>query len=92
VKDILDPRFGDPPTDDDLSLQQSTAWDAYCMGRLERLGYDVAKQRWLYHFRNRHGFCDVADAAFERVWAAERLTWGDIEAFCTETAGAGSGA
>ena len=42
------------------------------MGRLERLGYDVRpRSRRLYHFRNRHGFTDVADNAFKRLWAAE---------------------
>ena len=85
VKDRLDPAFGDPPPDDELTLQQSTALDAYCMGRLQRLGYQVAKPRRLYHFRNRHGFSDVADAAFERLWNADGLTWADIEAVCAET-------
>ena len=85
VRDRLDPAFGKPPSDDELSLQQSTAWDAYCLGRLARLGYEVAKPRRLYHFRNRHGFTDVADAAFERMWNADGLTWSDIEAVCAET-------
>lgn len=88
VKDRLDPAFGDPPSDEDLSLQQATAWDSYGMGRLERLGYQIAKARRLYHFRNRHGFTDVADAAFERLWNADGLTWADIEAVCAETASA----
>jgi len=85
VRDRLDPNFGNPPADDDLTLQQSTAWDGYGMGRLERLGYQVAKARRLYHFRNRHGFTDVADSAFERLWNADGLTWADIEAVCAET-------
>jgi len=85
VRDRLDPAFGDAPPDDELSLQQSTAWDSYCMGRLERLGYPVAKARRLYHFRNRHGFTDTADAVFERLWNADGLTWADIEAMCAET-------
>lgn len=85
VRDRLDPDFGDPPGDDDLSLQQSTAWDAYCLGRLQRLGYDVSKPRRQYHFRNRHGFTDGADGVFERLWSADRLTWSDIEAAVAET-------
>jgi hypothetical protein len=85
VRDRLDDKFGDPPSDEELTLPQSTAWDAYGMGRLERLGYRVAKPRRLYHFRNRHGFTDVADAAFERLWNADGLTWADIEAVCAET-------
>ena len=86
AKDRLDPAFGDPPATDELPLPASTAWDAYCLGRFSRLGYDVKKPRRLYHFRNRHGFTDVADATFERLWAADGLTWADIEAACAETA------
>ena len=58
------------------------AWDVYCIGRLVRLGfkhYDN-RQRWLYHFRNRHGFTDAADDAFERLWTGDDLTWADITA------------
>lgn len=80
------PAFADAPTDEELDLAQQTAWDSYSMGRLERLGYDVRKPRRLYHFRNRHGFHDVADQAFGRLWTADSLTWSDIEAICAETA------
>jgi hypothetical protein len=86
AKDRLDPAFGEPPSNDDLTLAHATAWDAYCLGRFSRLGYDVKKPRRQYHFRNRHGFTDVADAVFERLWNAESLTWADIEAACAETA------
>jgi hypothetical protein len=82
VRDRLDPSFGDPPDDDELTLPQSVAWDAYCVGRLVRLGfthYDN-RQRRLYHFRNRHGFSDAADEAFERLWTADGLAWSDITA------------
>lgn len=80
VRDRMDPDFGDPPLDDDLSLPHSAAWEAYCVGRLGRLGHPVQRQRRLYQFRNRHGFTDAADAAFDRLWSAERLTWPDITA------------
>ena len=80
VKDRRDPAFGDPPTDSDLTLAQSVAWDAYAIGRLVRLGYRSQRQRRLYHFRNRHGFTDAADAAFEELWRADSLTWAQIEA------------
>ncbi|HET6793704.1 MAG TPA: hypothetical protein VFH45_04650 [Acidimicrobiales bacterium] len=85
VHDRRDPAFGEPPPDDALTLQQSTAWDAYCVGRCARLGYPVSRPRRLYHFRNRHGFTDVADAAFERLWTGEGITWADIEAICAQT-------
>jgi hypothetical protein len=86
AKDRSQPDFGDAPADADLDLAQQTAWDTACMGRLERLGYDVRKPRRQYHFRNRHGFSDVADRVFERLWAAESVTWADLEAACAETA------
>ena len=50
------------------------------MGRIGRLGHRVQRQRRLYHFRNRHGFTDAADAAFDRLWSGEGLTWADIVA------------
>jgi hypothetical protein len=56
------------------------------VGRLARLGYPAQRQRRLYHFRNRHGFSDVADAAFDRLWTGDGLTWADIQAVCAETA------
>jgi hypothetical protein len=83
VKDRLDPAFGDVPDDDELPLPLSVSWDVYCVGRLARLGYRAQRQRRLYHFRNRHGFTDTADAAFDRLWSAESLTWPDIEALST---------
>lgn len=86
--DRLDPSFGAPPADAELTYQQQTAWDAYALGRCDRLGYGGQKPRRRYHFRIRHGFTDVADRVFERLWGAERLTWADIESACEETAAA----
>ena len=83
--DRLDPAFGDPPGEADLSLAQGVAWDAYSVGRGVRHGIEDSEPRWRYHFRNRHGFTDVADAAFDRLWSASGLTWADIEATCAET-------
>jgi hypothetical protein len=88
AKDRLDPGFADAPPDRELDLQQHTAWETYCVGRCARAGMSPAKARRLYHFRNRHGFTDVADAVFERLWNAESLTWADLEAACAETAAA----
>ena len=78
LRDRLDPAFGVPPAEDDLTLPESVAWQAYCVGRLGRLGHPVQRQRRLYHFRNRHGFTDAADEAFDHLWTAEGLTWADI--------------
>ena len=73
-------------------LPQQVAWNAYAEGRNERLGLEVQKQRWLYHFRNRHGFSDAADAVFTRLWTADGLAWADIQTACDETAAAREGA
>lgn len=80
VRDRLDPAFGDPPPDRELSLERSAAWDVYCVGRLVRLGFrhENDRQRRLYQFRTRHGFTDAVDAVFEELWGAEGLTWSDL--------------
>jgi hypothetical protein len=80
VRDRSDGSFAEAPADDDLTLPQAAAWDAYCVGRLGRLGYTVHEPRWRYNFRNRHGFTDVADAAFDRIWNADALTWTGLTA------------
>jgi hypothetical protein len=80
VRDRLDPGFGEPPAEDELTLQESVAWEVYCVGRLGRLGHPVQRQRRLYQFRNRHGFTDAADASFDRLWRGEGLTWADVQA------------
>ena len=73
--DRLHGGFGEAPPDSELSLAQLAAWETYCVGRLARLGIDVNQQRWRYNFRNRHGFSDGADAAFDQLWASDGLTW-----------------
>lgn len=90
ARDRISGGFGEAPGDDDLSLRQVAAWEAYCAGRMARLGVPVNEQRWRYNFRNRHGFTDTADAAFDHVWSADGLTWGELESI--STAGAAEGA
>jgi hypothetical protein len=89
LRDRLDPAFGDPPGDDDLTLPQSAAGDAYTMGRVGRLGYDSQRQRRLYQFRVRHGFSDTVDAVFDRLWTADGLTWADIDGLSSRARGEG---
>jgi hypothetical protein len=84
VRDRLDPAFGDAPGEDELTLPESVAWQVYCVGRLGRLGHRVQRQRRLYQFRNRHGFTDAADDAFDRLWTADDLTWADIATISEE--------
>ena len=86
VRDRLHGGFAEAPADEDLALRQMAAWETYCAGRLSRLGLKVNQQRWIYNFRNRHGFTDAADAAFAEIWAAEALTWGELEALSTASA------
>jgi hypothetical protein len=79
ARDRLTGGFGEAPADADLTLAQMAAWETYCVGRLERLGVQVNQQRWRYNFRNRHGFRDRADAAFDQLWASDGLTWGELD-------------
>jgi hypothetical protein len=72
------PDFAGAPLDHELTLPQLAAWDTACVGRLARLGVRVHQQRWRYNFRNRHGFTDAADAAFERLWSCDQPTWAMI--------------
>ena len=66
------------------TLAESVAWQAHCVGRLGRLGHRVQRKRRQYQFRNRHGFTDAADAAFEGLWTADNLTWQEIKALSDE--------
>ena len=78
------PEFADAPADEDLSLAQRVAWDAWAAGRCERRGWEGSKPRRHYHFRARHGFSDTADAAFERIWAADSLSWAELSGLSGE--------
>lgn len=79
ARDRLDPAFGDPPADADLTPGQGIAWDVYAEGRLHRAGMTTREQRLRYHFRVRHGFNDVADELFQRLWTADSLSWAEIQ-------------
>lgn len=86
TRDRLEGGFGEAPADDQLSLRQMAAWETYSAGRLARMGLTVNQQRWRYNFRNRHGFTDTADAAFERIWVADGLTWSQLDAISSGAA------
>jgi hypothetical protein len=84
--DRLRADFADAPPDEALTDRQRAAWDVWTEGRLERLGVPGARpDRLRYHFRLQHGFNDVADAVFERLWDAGALTWADLDRACAET-------
>jgi hypothetical protein len=78
--------FVEAPADDDLTLAQIAAWDCFAVGRVHRAGWPQLEQRWRYHFRNRHGFTDEADRGFDRLWAANRLSWADLTAISEQAA------
>jgi hypothetical protein len=84
VLDRLDPAFGDPPADPDLTKAEHAAWDAYSLGRYSRrAGVDGGRDRRRYAFRIRHGFSDAADRAFDQLWHGSDLTWADITRICS---------
>ena len=77
--DRLDPAFGDPPPDADLTPAEHAAWDAYAVGRYaRRAAVDAGRDRRRYAFRIRHGFTDESDRAFARLWTGSNLTWTDV--------------
>jgi len=85
AKDRLSDDFAAAPPDASLSRGERTAWDTYAVGRAGRLGLPMRRQRQLYDFRLQHGFTDIADAAFDRLWTAEHVTWDGIREICKET-------
>ncbi len=90
ARDRLDPSFGDPAPDADLSVQQEVAWATSIEGRLDRLGLVHGRpQRRIYHFRVRHGFNDTVDQVFDRLWTTDAVTWSDITTASAEAESAG---
>ena len=76
--------FGAPDVGEPTDLADKVAWSVYTHARVQRAGYRIHKPKHLYNFRNRHGFSDDADRAFEALWAGQDLTYGDILALCPE--------
>lgn len=76
--DRMRPDFADAPADLELTLQENAAWDTYCAGRLSRMGVRTNQQRWRYNHRNRFGFHDGVDAAFDALWEADDLGWAEV--------------
>ena len=87
AKDRLSEEFADAPSDAELSRAERAAWDVYAVGRATALGINVGRQAQLYEYRLQHGFTDVADAAFERLWNAPSMTFAGIREICVETGG-----
>ncbi len=86
ARDRLDGSFAAAPADDELTMAERAAWSAFVSARLARLGLPVVEQRSRYDFRNRHGFTDAADAAFELLWSADELDWPALRALSAHLA------
>jgi hypothetical protein len=85
IVDRLGP-CAEAPSDMEIgSGRRRAAWDVWAEGRTSRLGVPVHPSRRRYHFRIAHGFNDVADAVFDRLWAADELIWADLLAACAQT-------
>lgn len=80
ARDRLRGGFALAPPDADLTHAQRSAWSCSLAGRLSRLDLAVPERRWRYDFRNRHGFTDAADRAFDRIWASDALEWAELVA------------
>ena len=61
-----------------VAYSQAGQSGIYFRTLIERLGIAVNRQRWLYNFRNRHGFTDGGDTAFDQLWTNGGLTWGEL--------------
>jgi hypothetical protein len=78
LADRRNPEFGAPDLAVETSQAHRQAWDVNLYGRVARHGLRLHKPRFLYNFRNRHGFTDHADRIFEQLWSGEDLTWPTI--------------
>lgn len=80
ARDRIRGGFENAPPDLDLTLAQNAAWDTYILGRISRLDIEIKQQACLYNFRNRHGFNDISDSVFVRLWSSESLSWEELDA------------
>jgi hypothetical protein len=91
ANDRTTPEYADAPPDAALKRAERAAWDVHAAGRAAALGFPIRRQGLLYEFRLQHGFSDVGDAAFERLWDSPTTTFAGIREICAETGGADRG-
>lgn len=72
--------FGAPALDAEISRSHRMAWDVNLFGRTSRHGLHIHQPRYRYNFRNRHGFSDLADRTFDKLWSSDSLTFAEIAA------------
>ncbi len=75
-----DAAFGAPDLDAELTHAERIAWDVQLIGRVKAAGVRLYLPKYRYDFRNRHGFSDAVDAAFDRLLDLATPTFGDIMA------------
>jgi len=71
--------FGAPEIGEEPTRAHRMAWDINLFGRTSRLGLRIHQPRYLYNFRNRHGFSDVADQTFNTLWNTDGLRWTEMQ-------------
>lgn len=79
--ELLDRRyswFRAPEIGAEVSQAHKVAWEVNLYGRVAEAGLRLHKPRFLYDFRNRHGFTDHADEVFEDLWSGRTLSWARI--------------
>jgi hypothetical protein len=84
--DRRSPAFADAPSEADLDVRRHACWEVYAVGRAVRGGLPGSESRRRYQLRNRLGFTDTVDAAFDRLWTSDALTWSDIAAMADAAA------
>ena len=87
LTDRLSQSFDAPALDAEVPQAHRMAWDVNLFGRTARHGLHLHQPRYRYNFRNRHGFSDQADRAFDELWAGDELTWSEISAMSDSAAG-----
>ncbi len=78
ARDRLGGGFESAAPDGEISDRQRAIWDVYTDGRLGRQGFRLNEARRRYAYRLQAGFNDVADAEYEKAWAATAMTWDEL--------------
>ena len=88
LRDRAGAGFADAPPDDDLTLAETAAWDAYSVGRLARLGYPPTASAGSTTSATATGSPTRPTPLFDRLWTADGLTWAEIGALSEQALGA----
>ena len=78
ISQRLDADFGAPDLQAELTHAERIAWDVQLIGRVKAAGVRVYLPKYRYDFRNRHGFADAVDSAFDRLLEMPSASFADI--------------